>query len=378
LKHLEMKWIFFCAAVVIAVSAIIDAKCHEEKPAYCARHQHLCKVPKFVALMKKVCPRTCGYCKVAFNDVAECVDIIPTYCKLRIHNCHRPPFDKIMQRLCRKSCGYCGQPITLPPTGPTKVYPPPYTGKCGQPEVKGVRVIAGTTPPRGSWPWQILLIYRGRPNCGGTLITPEWVITAAHCVYGRERTPSNFQVRVGEHNRTVVEGSEVDVTVRKIMRHPDYSRWTLNNDIAMLKLEKPVKLNKYVQPACLPKQKAPVGSKCYITGWGKTHHPGHMTTVLQQGLLPVVSNNVCYEKNRHRIPVRITDAMICGGSGGTDRISGCHGDSGGPFVCNIDGKWELHGSVSHGSPVCKSTETYTVFSRTFYFKNWIAKTVATE
>jgi len=63
--------------------------------------------------------------------------------------------------------------------------------------------------------------------------------------------------------------------------------------------------------------------------------------------------------------------MICGGSGGTERISGCHGDSGGPFVCYYKGKWELHGSVSHGSPVCKSTETYTVFSRTMHFKEWI-------
>ena len=63
--------------------------------------------------------------------------------------------------------------------------------------------------------------------------------------------------------------------------------------------------------------------------------------------------------------------MVCSGDGGESRRSGCHGDSGGPFVCKIGGRWELHGAVSHGSPRCKSTETYTVYARVAYFKKWI-------
>ena len=99
-----------------------------------------------------------------------------------------------------------------------------------------------------------------------------------------------------------------------------------------------------------------------------------MTQFLQQGLLPVVSNKECYEKNRHYLPnVPITDAMVCGGDGGMSRLSGCHGDSGGPFVCRVNGVWELHGSVSHGSPRCDSKETYSVFARTYYFIDWIKK-----
>ena len=96
-----------------------------------------------------------------------------------------------------------------------------------------------------------------------------------------------------------------------------------------------------------------------------------MTTILQQGKMPVVSNRVCYAKNKHSIPVKITDAMICSGHGGTTRISGCHGDSGGPFVCKIGGHWELHGAVSHGSSVCKASYSYTVYARINYFKSWI-------
>jgi len=247
--------------------------------------------------------------------------------------------------------------------------------ECGKPEVQGIRVIAGKTAVRGSWPWQILMKFGGRAGCGGTLIAPQWVVTAAHCVYRREAYPWMFSVVVGEHDRQVREGSEQEIRVQRVYRHPGYDPRRLNNDIAMFKLSKPAQMGKYVKTACLPSVDPPVGSKCYITGWGKTHHPGSMTRTLQQGLLPVVSNTDCYNKNRHVIPIPITDAMICGGDGGVSRLSGCHGDSGGPYVCNVNGVWELHGSVSHGSPVCSSSQTYTVFSRTHHFRSWIEQTM---
>jgi len=248
--------------------------------------------------------------------------------------------------------------------------------ECGKPEVLDTRVIGGVTAKRGAWPWQILMKFGGRAGCGGTLVAPNFVVTAAHCVYRREHYPFLFSVVVGEHDRENNEGSEEEIHVERVFRHPQYDPRHLNNDIAMFKLKKPATLGKYVKTACLPKNEIPVGTKCYITGWGKTHHPGSMVRFLQQGVLPVVSNEVCYQKNHKIIPIPITKAMICGGSGGTVTTSGCHGDSGGPFVCQVDGKWELHGSVSHGSPRCKSTETYTVFSRTHTFLSWIQETLA--
>ena len=217
---------------------------------------------------------------------------------------------------CPLTCGICHRP-TLPP-GTTF---PPHLGGCGVPDVKGItRVVAGKTALPHSWPWQILMMFRGRPMCGGTLIAPDWVVTAAHCVYKRERT-GGFSIRVGDHDREEDEGPEVDIRVKKVIRHEGYDPRHINNDIAMFKLATPVKFNKFVSPACLPSEKVAPGTKCYITGWGKTHHPGHMTRYLQQGLLPVVSNKVCYEKNKQRLPIPITDAMICGGSGGTERTN---------------------------------------------------------
>jgi len=245
------------------------------------------------------------------------------------------------------------------------------TGDCGKPAIQGTRVVAGKDAVRGSWPWQILLKYAGSPMCGGTLIAPQWVITAAHCVYKRENYHYLFDVVVGEYDRNKVEGTEVSHKVENIFRHSGWSAYTLTNDITLIKLKKPVVFNKYVMPACLPSTDPKVGSDCYITGWGKIHHPGRMHNILQQGRLPVVSNEVCNALTYKHLGIRIKDTMICGGDGGKTKLMGCHGDSGGPFVCNINGRWELHGDVSFGSAKCDSSESYTVFARTNYFKPWI-------
>merc|ERR1711962_139704 len=134
--------------------------------------------------------------------------------------------------------------------------------------------------------------------------------------------------------------------------------------------------NKYVQPICLPKGDVPPGKECYITGWGDVRYRGGMYARLQQAVLPVVSNTKCNRKNRRNIGIRVSRGMICGGDGGISRRSGCHGDSGGPFVCKVAGVWELHGAVSHGSPRCKSTETYSVFARITHYLPWIRKTMS--
>ena len=66
---------------------------------------------------------------------------------------------------------------------------------CGNPAIQGIRVIAGKTAVRGSWPWQILLSFNNFPMCGGSLISPNWVVTAAHCVSGNEWRATEFSIR---------------------------------------------------------------------------------------------------------------------------------------------------------------------------------------
>jgi len=273
-----------------------------------------------------------------------------------------------------KTCGRCNTKPTSAPTSPPKPTGPPVTqapGSCGKRQVSIMGVINGDNAKQGAWPWQVLLKMRGRPGCGGTLISNQWIVTAAHCI--SSRSGSYYTVDLGELDRTRIEGTEQrNLRVSKVVVNPGWSSRNLQNDIALLKLASPVKFTKYVQPACLPNSDTPVGGKnCYITGWGKIRHPGNMHTYLQEANMVPVTNKACDAKNKPAIGISVTSAMVCAGDGGRTATSGCHGDSGGPFVCNVNGNWELHGAVSHGSPRCSSRETYTVFARVFYFKKWI-------
>ena len=81
---------------------------------------------------------------------------------------------------------------------------------------------------------------------------------------------SRIQVRLGEHNIDVVEGGEQFIDASKIIRHPKYSSWTLDNDILLIKLSTPAVINARVSTLALPSTCAPAGTECLISGWGNT------------------------------------------------------------------------------------------------------------
>ena len=129
-----------------------------------------------------------------------------------------------------------------------------------------LRIIGGTEAKPGRWPWQVVILNKYREAfCGGTLIHPRWVVTAAHCVR------KHLVVRVGEHDLVVHEGTEIEYTVKRTILHPSYNRDTVDNDVALLELPELVKLGKNAAVACLPRQDEalPREDHCTIIGWGK-------------------------------------------------------------------------------------------------------------
>ncbi|KAL2091024.1 hypothetical protein ACEWY4_013287 [Coilia grayii] len=235
------------------------------------------------------------------------------------------------------------------------------------------RDVAGEVATPHSWPWQATLQVsdpRGSPfkhNCGGVVLNRKWILTAAHCV------DTDYQRRIvlGEHNFTDYGGQEMYKRVQQIYLHPEWNSTRVEDgfDIALVKLLSDAAINKYVQPATLPKagEELPDKSTCYLTGWGMTKASGVMSTLLKQVYMPLVDYKTCSGSDYWGSTVK--DTMVCGGEGDS---TNCQGDSGGPLSCIVNGQAVVYGITSFvSSQGCSTPKRPTVFTRVSAFTEWI-------
>uniref|UniRef100_A0A3Q3NLZ4 trypsin n=1 Tax=Mastacembelus armatus TaxID=205130 RepID=A0A3Q3NLZ4_9TELE len=216
------------------------------------------------------------------------------------------------------------------------------------------KIVGGYECRKNSVAYQVSL-NAGYHFCGGSLISS---MQTFNC---------RIEVRLGEHNIAVNEGTEQFISSSMVIRHPNYNSRNLDNDIMLIKLSRPATLNSYVKTVSLPSSCASAGTTCLISGWGNTSGSGSNYPDRLMCLdAPILSDSSC--KNAY--PGQITSNMFCAGflEGGKDS---CQGDSGGPVVCN----GQLQGVVSWGYG-CAQRNKPGVYTKVCNFNTWIRSTMS--
>eukprot|EP00644_Phytophthora_capsici_P011133 jgi/Phyca11/565467/estExt2_Genewise1.C_PHYCAscaffold_180158 len=187
--------------------------------------------------------------------------------------------------------------------------------------------------------------------CAGTLIAPQYILTAGHCI----KTDSMTIVATFDTNDSTGSGSGSDEATKyniiQGFRHPLYKKKEHLYDVGLLKLEKPIK-RKTAKLCASDGSDNKVGTKATVYGWGKTEDSPGQSPTLEKLTIPVISNAQCGKFKKY--VDRVTDGMLCAGTGnGKDT---CNGDSGGPLLVNGN---ILIGCVSWGSKCGEQAGIYT-------------------
>jgi len=259
--------------------------------------------------------------------------------------------------------------------------------ECGVRTSLRFRITLGKTALDGQFPWIAALIYKNQrgvsvPLCGGTLVSRLHVITAAHC----DASQAGFSLRsviLGQTDLSSpvkLPGLEVDIA--RVVRHPQFR---LNpvavNDIAMIKLVRPVSFTDMIRPICVYHDLQMTSDlELTVAGWGRTER-SRSSSLLQYTFLNMVDGQKCTDQYGQAggqgqlgplTHIDIQRSQICAqGEEGTDS---CSGDSGGPLMSQIGSKWYLSGIVSFGTNECDSSLPG-VYSNVQFFYDWILETL---
>jgi len=224
------------------------------------------------------------------------------------------------------------------------------------------RILYGNETDVNEYPWQVSMWIDKSHFCGGTLISDQWIATAAHCIdLNYRRHFDRLTVSLGDHNVQVYDDvKNIFRKVKKIVRSPQYDKHYINGDMALLQLEEPVEFTENLRPACLPDTGATDDDYAFktalITGWGYTEKtkiikPRPLTSeILREAEVFILPKKLCVKYS----PFPITDRMICTYKGPLGVETTCQGDSGGPLVVNMgENNHVLIGCTSFGVSTCE-------------------------
>lgn len=263
---------------------------------------------------------------------------------------------------------------------------------CGQRQISHLGFIFGGKAAReADWPWHAAIFKRDHSTreeyiCGGTVISENFILTAAHCtvMYGAIVSPEHFVVKLGLHNKSSPTENTKSYEIVEVIRNDEFSIKNLQNDIALLRTEEDITYTDYIQPICLwPQTRSdlnyviniPTGGSVAGWGLGDDHKP---VDILQDAQLPVVDYATCMKSNPNHFRRILSNVSsnYCAGNP-VNQINVCDGDSGGGMYFKIDSAWYIRGLVSAG---VRSDEKgkcdpqhFVTFTDIPYYLKWIVK-----
>ncbi|PSN50116.1 hypothetical protein C0J52_04699 [Blattella germanica] len=225
------------------------------------------------------------------------------------------------------------------------------------------RIVGGTPAEITNYPYQISFEWYERHWCGGSVISPDWVLIAAHCVRGKDI--NTIRIRAGSSIKQ--QGGSIH-EISQVISHPKYVG--ADYDVAVIKVSQPFEYSESVQPIPLISQEPATGTPVVVTGWGDLVFNGSSPSQLQQVQVNIMDHDQC--SKAYVLYGGVTDQEICAGvpQGGKDS---CQGDSGGPLVAN----GVQVGVVSWGEE-CALASFPGVYSNVANLRDWILSETGLE
>lgn len=241
------------------------------------------------------------------------------------------------------------------------------------------RIINGENSRQDAWPYMVSISVYGQHLCGASLIANQWILSAAHCLVNSQgqRYPTDVIKAIvgGASPKSASISSGVNVSA--LYLHPDYSKQTKNNDIALLKLEKPIRFDTPL-PHYFSRVSAEntinalnTGRQVTVLGWGSTvaYSPAEDVIAKYPRVLQEVQLSLKTEADFPDLKYAkqcSENTLICAFTQGKDA---CQGDSGGPLLLQVNNTWKQIGIVSRGRGCASSYPG--IYTRVATYKKWI-------
>ncbi|KAK8402010.1 hypothetical protein O3P69_001234 [Scylla paramamosain] len=236
--------------------------------------------------------------------------------------------------------------------------------------VTGLRIINGEDASPGEFPYHVMVLTMtgNRMNtCGGSIIKKQWVLTAAHCFYGKDKIRASSVTVMGG---SIFRDKIYELHSDRVFHHEDFRSPSQGDDVALIHLSEEIDFaqNPKLKPICLGRMRdIPYGGMVVATGWGKVIGKETMTNTLQEVALDVISTRECASLMESRLP-NDTNKIMCAMTPNKDT---CQGDSGGPLVAQMsDGRWAQVGITSYGLG-CSLPDKPGVYVNVAHYLPWI-------